>query len=108
MRWDVYCDKARLRGDPGADYSGNHLEILKQPDAFKVRIAEVDQFAHEMDWMGQVVRGRAPMVPQGEKGCTYMRLIAAILRSLKEGGRPIPVTWHYARAHDPAVAVPIA
>jgi glucose-fructose oxidoreductase len=52
MRWDVFCDKARLRGDPGAYYNGNHLEIFSSPDEGEVKIAEVDQFAREMDWMG--------------------------------------------------------
>jgi hypothetical protein len=108
MRWDVFCDKARLRGDPGAYYSGNHLEIFSSPDAGEVRIAEVDQFAREMDWMGEVVRGRAPMVSPGEEGLQDMRLIAAILRSVKDGGRAVAIGWHYTRAHDPAVVVPVA
>jgi glucose-fructose oxidoreductase len=107
MRWDVFCDGARLRGDPGAYYGGNHLEIFSSADAGEVRIAEVDQFAREMDWMGEVVRGRAPMVTPGEEGLQDMRLIAAILRSVKDGGRPVATDWHYRRAHDPAVAVPV-
>ena len=108
MRWDVFCDKARLRGDPGAYYSGNRFEIFSNPDAGEVRIAEVDQFAREMDWMGDVVRGRAPMVTPGEEGLQDMRLIAAILRSVKDGGRPVATDWRYQRAHDPAVAVGVA
>ena len=108
MRWDVFCDKARLRGDPGAYYNGNHVEIFSSPDAGEIRIAEVDQFAREMDWMGDVVRGRVPMVSPGEEGLQDVRLIAAILRSVNDGGRPVAIDWHYRRAHDPAVAVPVA
>ena len=108
MRWDVFCDKARLRGDPGAYYDGNHLEIFSSPDAGEVRIAEVDQFAREMDWMGDVVRGRVPMVSPGEEGLQDMRLIAAILESVKKGGQAVAIDWRYQRAHDPAATVPVA
>jgi glucose-fructose oxidoreductase len=108
MRWDVFCDKARLRGDPGAYYNGNHLEIFSSPDEGEVKIAEVDQFAREMDWMGDVVRGRVPLVSPGEEGLQDMRLMAAILQSTREGGRTVTVDWQYKRAHDPAVAVPVA
>jgi glucose-fructose oxidoreductase len=107
MRWDVFCDRARLRGDPGAYYDGNHLEIFSSADAGEVRIAEVDQFAREMDWMGDVVRGRVPMVSPGEEGLQDMRLIAAILQSVNEGGRPVTTDWHYRRARDPATTVPV-
>lgn len=107
MRWDVFCDKARLRGDPAAYYGGNRLEIFSSPDAGEVRIAKVDQFAREMDWFGDVVRGRAPLVSPGEEGLQDMRLIAAILLSHKQGGAPIEVDWHYRRTHDPATTVPV-
>jgi hypothetical protein len=58
-----------------------------------------------MDWMAEVVRGRAPLVSPGEEGLQDMRLIEAILTSVKNGGAHVRTDWGYRRAIDPAVAV---
>ncbi|MEI9927588.1 MAG: Gfo/Idh/MocA family oxidoreductase [Sphingomonas sp.] len=69
MKFDVFCEKARLRGDPGAYYGGNHLNIYSHPDQGEVAIADTDQFAREMDWMADVVRGKAPLVSPARRDC---------------------------------------
>ena len=88
--------------EPGCFYNGNRLTVTgaEQPN-----IAEIDQFAREMDWMANVVRGRAPLVSPGEEGLQDMRLMRAILDSVGRGGAPVRTDWGYRRAVDPAVAV---
>jgi len=57
--------------------------------------------------MGDVVRGKAPMVSSGEEGMQDMRLILAILESVAKGGAPVKTDWGYKRAVDPAAVVDI-
>lgn len=107
MKFDVFCENARLRGDPGAYYGGNHLNIFSNPDQGEVQIADIDQFAREMDWMADAVRGKVPLVSPGEEGLQDMRLMAAILESVAKGGAPVKTDWGYKRAHDPATTVDV-
>lgn len=107
MKWDVFCENARLRADPGAFYGGNKLNILSHPDQGEVPIADIDQFAREMDWMGDVVRGKVPMVSPGEEGLQDVRLMEAILASIARGGAPVRTDWGYRRAVDPAAVVDV-
>ena len=72
------------------------------------QIVEIDQFAREMDWMSDVVRGRAPLVSPGEEGMQDQRLIAAILESVARGGATVRTDWGYKRAYDPAAVVGVA
>jgi predicted dehydrogenase len=71
-------------------------------------LPEIDQFAREMDWMADVVRGKAPLVAPGEEGLQDQRLIQAILDSVAKGGAPVTTDWGYRRAYDPAAVVPIS
>ena len=107
MKWDVFCENARLRADPGAFYGGNKLNIFSHPDQGEVPIADIDQFAREMDWMGDVVRGKVPMVSPGEEGLQDVRLMEAILKSVAQGGAPVKTDWGYRRAVDPAAVVDV-
>lgn len=107
MKWDVFCENARLRADPGAYYGGIKLNIFSNPDQGEVPIADVDQFSREMDWMGDVVRGKVPMVSPGEEGLQDVRLMQAILQSVAQGGAAVKIDWGYARAVDPAAVVDV-
>lgn len=107
MKWDVFCENARIRADPGAYYGGNQLHIFSHPDQGQVQIAEIDQFAREMDWMGDVVRGKVPMVSPGEEGLQDVRLMEAIFESVRRGGATINTDWGYRRAIDPAAVVDV-
>ena len=102
MAWEVYGERGKMIAEPGCFYNGNRLTVTgaEQPN-----IAEIDQFAREMDWMANVVRGRAPLVSPGEEGLQDMRLMRAILDSVGRGGAPVRTDWGYRRAVDPAVAV---
>jgi hypothetical protein len=60
-----------------------------------------------MDWMADVVRGKAPLVSPGEEGLQDMRLITAILESVARDGATIKTDWGYKRAVDPAAAVDV-
>ena len=66
-----------------------------------------DQFAREMDWMADVVRGKAPMVSPGEEGLQDMRLMRAILESVAKDGATVATDWGYRRAYDPAAVVDV-
>jgi predicted dehydrogenase len=105
MAWEVYGQRGKMIAEPGCFYSGNRLSISGVPGEGQPKIQEIDQFAREMDWMADVVRGRAPLVSPGEEGLQDMRLIHAILESASKDGAPVRTDWGYRRAVDPAVAV---
>ena len=107
MAFEVWGEKARLRADPGCFYGGNRFAMVDGSRFTELEIAEIDQFAREMDWMADVVRGKAPLVSPGEEGLQDMRLMKAITDSLARGGAPIRTDWGYKRAVDPAAVVDI-
>jgi glucose-fructose oxidoreductase len=102
MAWEVYGERGKMIAEPGCFYNGNRLTVT---GAEQPKIAEIDQFAREMDWMADVVRGRAPLVSPGEEGLQDMRLMHAILDSVGRGGAPMRTDWGYRRAVDPVAAV---
>lgn len=102
MAWEVYGENGKMTADPGCFYNGNRLTVTGVPGEDRPKIGEIDQFAREMDWMADVVRGRAPLVSPGEEGLQDMRLIHAILQSAARDGASVRTDWGYRRAHDPA------
>src|SRR3954451_1429366 len=66
MAWEVLCEHGRLAADPGCFYGGNKLRVEGTSAEREPKIAEIDQFAAEMDWMAEIARGRAPLVSPGE------------------------------------------
>jgi glucose-fructose oxidoreductase len=104
MAFQVVGEKGRVVADPGCFYNGNRL-TLGAPGGKAVPITEIDQFAREMDWMADVVRGRAPLVSPGEEGLQDMRIIAAIYEAA-ESGRTVKVDWSYTRAVAPEQGAP--
>src|SRR4051812_12305105 len=108
MDWEVFCERGRLVGAPGCFYGGNHLTVTGMPGEREPKIAEIDQFAREMDWMADVVRGKAPLVSPGEEGLQDMRLMKAILDSVARGGATVQTDWGYRRAYDPAAVVGVS
>lgn len=106
MGFHVAGEKGRVVADPGCLYNNNRL-TFGAPSGKAIEITEIDQFAREMDWMADVVRGRAPMVAPGEEGLQDMRLIDAIMQSIAQGGATIKTDWGYKRAVDPAAVVDI-
>jgi glucose-fructose oxidoreductase len=108
MAFEVICEQGRLTADPGAFYGGNRLTVVKGGQAQPpIPAPSSDQFAREMDWMADVVRGKAPMVSTGEEGLQDMRLMKAILDSLAQDGATISTDWGYRRAVDPAAVVDV-
>jgi glucose-fructose oxidoreductase len=106
MSYQVWGEKARLQADPGCFYGGNRLALIHGGARTALAPPEADQFAREMDWMADVVRGRAPLVSPGEEGVQDMKLMHAILDSVRTGA-PVRTDWGYRRAHDPATTVRI-
>ena len=108
MGYEVICERGRLVGDPAAFYGGNRLTVIQggQPQP-PLSLPPNDQFAREMDWMADVVRGKAPMVSPGEEGLQDMRLMKAILDSVARDGATISTDWGYRRAFDPAAVVDV-
>ena len=107
MAYQVFCEHGKMTAEPGAFYGGNRLTIDGTIGDREPKIREIDQFAREMDWMADVVRGKAPMVSTGEEGLQDMRLMHAIMASVKQGGAPVKTAWGYKRAHDPAAVVDV-
>lgn len=107
MKYDVFCENARIRSDPGAYYGGIKLDIFSHPDQGEVKLPDIDQFAREMDWMADVVRGKVPMVSTGEEGLQDVRLMEAIFESIRRGGATVRTDWGYRRAVDPAAMVDV-
>ena len=105
MAYEVIGQHKRLVADPGAFYGGNHLYEWQGGNRTEIPVHEIDQFAREMDWMADVVRGKAPMVSPGEEGLQDMRLIHAIMESARNNGAPVRTDWGYRRAVDPAAVV---
>jgi predicted dehydrogenase len=106
MAYQVLCETGRLVADPACFYGGNRLSFEGAPAGVRPpKIVEIDQFAREMDWMADVVRGKAPLVSSGEEGLQDMRLMKAILESVASNGATIRTDWGYRRAYDPAQAV---
>jgi len=108
MAYQAIGERARLIADPGCFYGGNHLSVIpdSQPSVAQP-IHEIDQFGREMDWMADVVRGKAPLVSSGEEGLQDMRLIHAILTSVAKGGATVDTRSDYRRAFDPAAVVDV-
>ncbi len=104
MSWHVIGERGKMKADPGCFYSGNRLTVSEGMDP---EIHEIDQFAREMDWMADVVRGRAPMVSTAEEGLQDMRLMAAIMESAARGGATIPTNFGFRRPVDPAAVVDV-
>ncbi len=108
MAFEVICEQGRLVADPAAFYGGNQLTVVKGGQAQPpVPAPPSDQFAREMDWMADVVRGKAPMVSPGEEGLQDMRLMQAILESAAKDGATVKTDWGYRRAVDPAAVVDV-
>ena len=106
MSYEVIGQHKRLVADPGCFYGGNHLSLVQGGSRTEIPIHEIDHFAREMDWMADVVRGKAPMLAPGEEGVQDMRLIKAIMESAANGGAPVKTDFGYRRAYDPAVVIP--
>ena len=108
MGFEVICEEGRLVADPAAFYGGNRLTVIKAgPPQPPIPAPAGDQFAREMDWMADVVRGKAPMVSPGEEGLQDMRLMEAILESAAKDGATVKTDWGYRRAVDPAKVVDV-
>jgi glucose-fructose oxidoreductase len=104
MAWQMVCEDGRMVADPGCFYNGNKLSLVGARTPAP-QIVEIDQFAREIDWMADVVRGRAPIVSPGEEGLQDMRLMLAMLESARRGGATIRTDHGYKRAVDPAAVV---
>jgi predicted dehydrogenase len=105
MAFEVIGRHKRLVADPGCFYSGNHLYLWDGGNRTEIPVHEIDQFAREMDWMADVVRGKAPLVATGEEGLQDMRLIRAIMESARNNGALVRTDFGYRRAVDPAAVV---
>jgi glucose-fructose oxidoreductase len=107
MAYEVIGEHKRLVADPGCFYGGNHLGLVQGGDRTEIPIHEIDQFAREMDWMADVVRGKQPMLAPGEEGLQDMRLIKAIIDSAANDGARVATDFGYRRAYDPAQVVKV-
>jgi predicted dehydrogenase len=105
MTFTVIGEKGRLVADPGGFYGGNKLEQRAGSPPVPA-LPNIDQFAREMDWMADLVRGKVPNVSDGAEGMQDVRLMDALFESIRKDGATVRTDWGYKRAYDPAVAVP--
>jgi len=105
MAWEVTGEQVKMTADPGCFYGGNRLTLFGRGAGEQPQVREIDQFAREMNWMADVVRGRAPLVSPGEEGLQDMLLMDAMFASAKRGGRTVRTDWGYKRKYDPAAVV---
>ncbi|MDE1918286.1 MAG: Gfo/Idh/MocA family oxidoreductase [Sphingomonadales bacterium] len=105
MAWQVVGSERRLVADPGCFYGGNSVRIVGGRNDPQPQVAEIDHFGNEMDWFGDVVRGRAPNVSPGEEGLQDMRIMHAIMQSVANGGQTVKLDTAYRRTYDPATVV---
>jgi glucose-fructose oxidoreductase len=106
MSWHSFSEQGKMTADPGCFYSGNRL-TLGGTKVATPQIREIDQFAREMDWMADIVHGRAPMVSSAEEGLQDMRLMNAIMESAAKGGATVATNFGFRRAVDPAAVVDV-
>jgi glucose-fructose oxidoreductase len=107
MAWQAIGTDRRLVADPGCFYGGNAMRVVGGERDAQPQVAEIDHFGNEMNWFADVVRGRAPNVAPGEEGLQDMRIMHAIMQSVKTGGAAVKTAYGYTRAHDPATTVGI-
>ena len=107
MAWQAIGTERRLVADPGCFYNGNAVRIIGGKDNDQPRIGEIDHFGNEMNWFADVVRGSAPNVAPGEEGLQDMRIIHAILQSVRDSGATVKTGFGYKRSYDPATVVGI-
>jgi glucose-fructose oxidoreductase len=106
MALEVFGEHKRLVADPACFYGGNRLSLVHGGESNEqIPIPEIDQFQRQMEWMADVVLGKAPMLAPGEEGLQDLRLIKAIMDSATSGGAPVATDFGYKRAFDPVEAV---
>ncbi|MEI9850594.1 MAG: hypothetical protein WDN24_06730 [Sphingomonas sp.] len=68
MKFDVFCEKARLRGDPGAYYRRQPARHLQPPRPGRSEDRRHRPVRARDGLDGRCRRGKAPMVSPGEEG----------------------------------------
>jgi predicted dehydrogenase len=84
-RYTVWGDRGCCLIDPGSPYHGVKFSIDKGRGPVAQTVAEVDQFAGEMDGFALALAGAAPFKATGEEGLTDMKIIEAIYQSAQSG-----------------------
>jgi glucose-fructose oxidoreductase len=84
-RYTVWGNRGCCLIDPGSPYHGVKYSIDTGRGPVAQPVAEVDQFAGEMDGFAQALAGVAPFKATGEEGLADMRIIGAIYESAQTG-----------------------
>ncbi|TKD53278.1 Gfo/Idh/MocA family protein [Sphingomonas baiyangensis] len=100
-RLQAVGEKGRLVMDPATNYRGIQLAVHEGGVERRPQTPAIDQFAREMDEMAMVVRRNRPIAATGEEGMQDVRLMLAILESVRQGGAAVRTDWGYKRAVDP-------
>jgi len=84
-RYTVWGNRGCCLIDPGSPYHGVKYSIDTGRGPVPQPVADVDQFAGEMDGFTQAIAGTAPFKAPGEEGLQDMRIIEAIYKSAQTG-----------------------
>lgn len=78
---EIVGEKGAIRIDPAYSYAGNRLFQNGTP----VKLAEIDQFANEMDNFAQCILENRTSSVSGEEGLKDLLAVEAIYRSIAQG-----------------------
>ena len=84
-QYRVMGTEARLGMDPATWYNGNRMWVERDNKIEQINLADVDQFAAEIDHMSDcVMQGKEPVTP-GEEGLKDLTIIEAVYESSRTG-----------------------
>ncbi len=91
-RFEVVGTKGSLELDPAFEYAEGLREHVKGPRGTKSRgFSKHDQFAAELIYFSRCIQQGKEPVPSGREGLADVRIIQAMLRSIR-AGRPVKVS----------------
>lgn len=94
-KYSVLCEKGVIAMEPAFNYEGLRLFINEargeNPSRAELLIPSPNQFASEMDAFSASVLENTPVRTTAEMGLADIRIVLAILESLRQQGRPVRV-----------------
>jgi predicted dehydrogenase len=84
-RFHATTENGYIRMDPAYSYNDNRLETARGTSRGETKLAQVDQFATEMDEFAKCILENKPSKVSGEEGLKDMLVVEAIYDSIKTG-----------------------
>lgn len=91
--YEVLCTDGSIARSRAYDYCGLRLFTNEKREGAAVKvehlIPDIDQFAAEMDAFSGAVEKNGPVSTPGEMGLADIRIVLAVLKSVRLGGKPV-------------------